>query len=359
VTGGAGDLRPGTRAVHAGLPEARLGEPFLPGPVLASSFHLAGDADPAAGYGRFGNPTWERYEAALGELEGGEVVSFASGMAAVSAVLLALVRPGDVLVCVDDAYPGVRSIAREHLEPRGVEVRGVPTDDAALLAALPGARLVWVESPSNPELRVVDLPALAAAARAAGALLAVDGTLATPLRQRPLELGVALSVASGTKALSGHSDLLIGHVASRDPELLAQVRAWRTLTGGIPGPFEAWLAHRSLATLGIRVERQEANAEALAGLLAAHPAVRGARWPGVGCVVAFELAGAEPAQRFIDACRLVADATSFGGVHASAERRARWGTDAVGEGFVRFSCGVEDTQDLLADVAAALDVIAG
>jgi cystathionine gamma-lyase len=351
------DVGPGTRAVHAGLPEARAGEPFLPGPVPASAFHLAGEADPA-GYGRFENPTWARYEAALAELEGGEVVSFASGMAAVSAVLLALVRPGDVLVCVEDAYPGVRTIARDHLAPRGVEVRGVPTDDAALAAALPGARLVWVESPSNPELRVLDLPALAAAAARAGALLAVDGTLATPLRQRPLELGAALSVASGTKALSGHSDLLVGHVASRDPELVAAIRAWRTLTGGIPGPFEAWLAHRSLATLGLRVERQEANAQAVAALLAAHPAVRGARWPGVGCVVAFELADGARAQRFIDACRLVADATSFGGVHTSAERRARWGTDAVAEGFVRFSCGVEDTADLLADVAAALDAVA-
>jgi cystathionine gamma-lyase len=353
-----GGLRPGTRAVHGGLPAARVGEPFLPGPVPASAVHLAGEADPA-GYGRFANPTWAGYEAALGDLEGGEAVAYASGMAAVSAVLLALLRPGEVLVYVEDAYPGVRTIAREHLEPRGVVVRGVPTDDAALRAALPGARMVWVESPSNPELRVLDLPGLAAAAQQAGALLAVDGTLATPLRQRPLELGAALSVASGTKALTGHSDLLIGHVAARDPELVAVLRSWRTLTGGIPGPFETWLAHRSLATLGVRVERQEANAQALAGLLADHPAVLGGRWPGVGCVVAFELPDAARAQAFIDACGLVADATSFGGVHSSAERRARWGTDAVGEGFIRFSCGVEDTADLLADVAQALDAVAG
>lgn len=348
---------PGTRALHAGLPAAVRGEPFLPGPVFAAPYHLPGD--PAAdGYGRFSNPTWERYEAALAELEDGGAVSFASGMAAVSAVLLALLVPGDALVVVQDAYPGVRTIAAEHLAPRGIDVRGVPTDEAAIRAALEGARLVWVESPSNPELDLLDLPALAGDVHAAGALLAVDNTLATPLRQRPLVLGADLSVASGTKALSGHSDLLIGHVAARDDGLLRALRDWRTLTGGVPGPFEAWLAHRSLATLGVRVERQEANAAALAALLAGRDDVDAARWPGLGCVVGFELADAARADAFLAACALVADATSFGGVHSSAERRARWGTDAVPEGYVRFSCGIEDEPDLLADAAQALDAAA-
>ena len=348
----------GTRAVHAGLPAPEHGAPFLPGPVLAAPTHLSGDADPA-GYGRYGNPTWTRYEAALGELEGGDALVFASGMAAASAVLLALLEPGDVLVAPDDAYPGVRTIATEHLEPRGIEVRLVPTDGAAIRSALPGAALVWVETPSNPGMAVLDIPGLAGAAHAAGALLAVDNTLLTPYLQRPLELGADLSMASGTKALTGHSDLLLGHVATRLAPRLAQLKGWRDLHGAIPGPLETWLAHRSLATLGVRVERQQASAAALAELLRDHPAARDVRWPGMGGVLCFDLDTQERAEAFLAGCRLVADATSFGGVHASAERRARWGTDAVGPGYVRFSCGVEDTGDLIADVGAALDALDG
>jgi cystathionine gamma-lyase len=342
--------------VHAGLPEPAQGEPFLPGPVFAAPYHLAGAADAAPfAYGRYANPTWEGLEAALGELEGGEVVSFASGMAAVAAVLVPALAPGDVLVAPADAYPGVRQVAERQLEPRGVEVRLVPTDEAAVRAALPGATLVWVETPSNPALDVLDVGALARDVHAAGARLAVDNTLATPLGQRPLELGADLSMASATKALSGHSDLLLGYVAARDGADAAALRSWRTLTGAVPGPFEAWLAHRSLATLAVRVERQAANAAAVAELLRGREEVTGVRWPGVGCVVGFELDGAARAQAFLAAARLVAEATSFGGVHSSAERRARWGTDAVPEGFVRLSVGIEDAADLLADIGAALD----
>jgi cystathionine gamma-lyase len=240
-----------------------------------------------------------------------------------------------------------------------VEVRLVPTDAAALRSALPGAALVWVETPSNPLMDVVDIAGLAEAAHAAGALLAVDNTLLTPYLQRPLELGADLSMASGTKALTGHSDVLLGHVATRTAVLGDRLRGWRDLHGAIPGPMETWLAHRSLATLGIRVERQQASAAALAELLRDHPEAGDVRWPGVGGVLCFDLGTQERAERFLASCRLVADATSFGGVHSSAERRARWGTDAVGPGYVRFSCGVEDTGDLIADVGGALDVLGG
>lgn len=347
---------PGTRAVHAGLPAPEHGAPFLPGPVLAGPTHLTGEGDPA-GYGRYRNPTWSRYEAAVGELEGGDALVFSSGMAAASAVLLSLLEPGDALVAPSDAYPGVRTIATEHLEPRGVDVRLVPTDDAAVRSALPGAALVWVETPSNPLMDVLDIAGLAEAAHAAGALLAVDNTLLTPYLQRPLELGADLSMASGTKALTGHSDLLLGHVATRLPARLARLQGWRDLHGAIPGPLETWLAHRSLATLGVRLERQGATAAALADLLRLHPAAGGVRWPGMGGVLCFDLGTRERADAFLANCRLVADATSFGGVHASAERRARWGTDAVGPGYIRFSCGVEDTSDLIADVGDALDAL--
>ncbi|MCW2994503.1 MAG: cystathionine gamma-lyase [Conexibacter sp.] len=343
-----------TRSVHAGLPPAGQGEPFLPGPTFQAGNHWSGDGAPD-GYGRTGNPTWSRYEAALGELEGGEVVVLSSGMAAVAAVLLPILEPGDVLVAPADAYPGVRVIATDHLAKRGVEVRLVPSDDAAILAAIPGATLVWVETPSNPGMVLLDVAALVEAAHAAGALLAVDGTVATPLRQRALELGADFAMASASKYLSGHSDLVLGYVATRDPAHGQAIRAWRGLTGAIPGPFEVWLAHRSLPTLAVRLERQEANAAALVELLAEHRAVTDVRWPGMGAVLVFTLADADAAERFLAASRLVTDATSFGGVHATAERRGRWGTDAVPDGFIRFSAGIEDTADLVADVRAALE----
>jgi cystathionine gamma-lyase len=346
-----------TRAAHAGLPAGADGEPFLPGPTFAGPYHLSGATDSSRfGYGRNDNPTWALLEDGLGELEGGRSVVFASGMAAVTAVVVPALLPGDVLVAPSDGYPGIRTIGAEVLEPRGVEVRLVPTDDAAVRAALPGATMVWLESPSNPGLDVIDLAALAAEARAGGATIAVDNTLAGPLRQRPLELGAHVSVTSGSKHLSGHSDLVLGVVTVADDERASALRAWRTATGSIPGPFEAWLAHRSLATLALRLERQEANAAAIFDRLRARDDVADVRWPGVGSVVCFDLGSQARAEAFLSACELVVEATSFGGLHSNAERRARWGTDAVSDGFIRFNAGIEDAPDLLADVERALDL---
>lgn len=369
----ATDGRPATRVVHAGLPHAEQGEPFLPGPVLAAPFHLAGPSDASRyGYARYENPTWSAYEQALGELEGGEVVLFSSGMAAVAAVLMDGLKEGDVVVVPGDCYPGVRTIAAEQLRPRGIDVRIVATDEDDVRAALPGATLVWVETPSNPGLDVLDLAALAADAHAAGALLAVDNTLATPLTQRPLELGADISMASASKLLTGHSDLVLGYVAAKDPQRAQALRTWRGLTGAIAGPLETWLAHRSLATLDVRHERQCATALRVAEALDARDDVRGVRYPGLathpahalaaecfggrfGCVVCFDLETEARAQAFLGACRLVAEATSFGGVHSSAERRLRWGIDDVSPGFIRLSTGIEDAGDLVADVLGALD----
>jgi len=345
---------PSTRSVHAGLPPARQGEPFLPGPVLASAYHLAGDDVHATyGYARDANPTWTAYEQALGELEGGEVLLFSSGMAAASAILLAL-EPGEVLVAPSDGYYLVRRLAEEHLAARGVDVRLVPNRQGALEEAAPGATLIIAESPSNPSLETIDVPALRAAA-GEEATLCVDNTLATPLALRPLELGATMTHASATKALSGHSDLLLGYVATNNRMWLDRLRSWRTVTGAIPGPVETWLAHRSLATLGVRVERQTANAEALADLLRGRDDVTDVRWPGMGAVVCFTLADSGAVARFFAASELAIEATSFGGVHTSGERRARWGGDDIAEGFVRFSVGIEDTADLLADIERALD----
>jgi cystathionine gamma-lyase len=362
----------GTRAVHAGLPAAAQGEPFLPGPEFAAPFHAAGDphAVPFV-YGRLGNPTWRRYEQALGELEGGEAVVFASGMAAAVAILLPTLAAGDVLVVPNDCYMSVRTVAASHLAARGVEVRLVPTAGDEVLDALEGARLVWLESPSNPGLEVADLARTIERAHAAGARVAVDNTLATPFGQQPLALGADYSVSSDSKHLSGHGDLVLGHVATADRAIYEELVEWRTHTGSIPGPFEIWLAHRSLATLDVRLERECANALSIAEFLAGRPDVSGVRYPGLpsdasyerasrqmtrfGTVVSFDVGSEERASAFLSACELVAEATSFGGVHTSAERRARWGADAVAPGFIRLSAGCEDGDDLIADIRAALD----
>ena len=358
---------PGTRVVRAGLPEPEQGEPFLPGPVFAAQYHLSGDPYAApASYLRYGNPTWARYEQAVGGLEDAEAVLFSSGMAAAAAILFTTLQPDSVLAMDSGCYHGVRALTESHLQSRGVDVRLAAP--AGLAEAARGADVLWLESPSNPELEVYDIEALAGGT---DALTVVDNTTAGPLLQRPLDLGVDYVLTSATKQLSGHADLLLGYVTTRDPERAEALRVWRRYAGAIAGPFETWLAHRSLPTLALRLERACDNAMAIARLLAARDDVVGVRYPGMpsdpghevarkqmrgyGMVVSFDLGGAEPAERFLAAARLVTDATSFGSVHTCAERRARWGGDAVPEGFIRLSAGVEDTADLLADVERALD----
>ncbi|MFJ4931006.1 cystathionine gamma-lyase [Streptomyces sp. NPDC088736] len=365
----------GTRAVRAGLPEPVKHEPTLPGPVFAAHFHLPGDPTGPYTYGRDENPTWTLLERAIGELEapdqeGVTTLAFPSGMAAISAVLFSQLRAGDVVVLPDDGYQ-VLPLVREQLTSYGIEVRTAPTAGDAQLDVLDGAKLLWIETPSNPGLDVCDVRRLVAAAHAQGTLVAVDNTLATPLGQRPLELGADFSVASGTKMLTGHGDILLGYVTALDDALMAPVRRWRKIVGAIPGPMEAWLAHRSLATLQLRADRQNANALVIAEALRGRPEVTGMRHPGLpddpshkiaaqqmrrfGCVVSFTLPTRARADRFLDALRLVDDATSFGGVRSTAERRGRWGGDAVPEGFIRLSAGAEDPEDLVADVLRALD----
>ena len=363
------DPGPSTRVVRAGLPGPEQGEPFLPGPVFAAPFHLSGDPYTApAAYTRYGNPTWARYEEAVGGLEDAEAVLFSSGMAAAAALLFTLLKPGSVLAIDSGCYHGVRALAESYAH--GVDIRLAPPTELA--EAAQGADILWLESPSNPELEVYDIAALA---RATEAVTVVDNTTAGPLLQRPLDLGADYVVTSATKQMSGHADLLLGYVTTRDPERAEGLRHWRRYAGSIPGPFEAWLAHRSLPTLALRLERGCDNALAIARLLASRDDVESVRYPGLpddpgheiarrqmhgyGMVVSFDIGSEERAERFLAAARLVTDATSFGSVHTSAERRARWGGDAVPEGFIRLSAGSEETADLLADVEQALDSASG
>jgi cystathionine gamma-lyase len=361
-----------TRIVHAGYRKTGEPGPFLAGPQFSSTYVSPGDpSQHPLTYGRFHNPTWTAWEDALRSLEGGDVVAFASGMAAVSAVFGVTLRPGDVLVLAADCYYTVRRLAAGWLEAIGVQVRQVPTRGTAQLEALDGARLLWIESPTNPMLDLCDIRVLAEAAGTRGIQVAVDNTTATPYLQQPLALGATFVVASDTKAMSGHSDLILGHVATADAALADALRLWRTQHGAIPGPMEVWLAHRSLPTLPLRLSRQCATAQELAAFLAARRDVAAVYYPGLpshpghdiakrqmqgfGSIVSFDLGTRARAERFLGALTLVREATSFGGVHSMAERRARWGGDAVSEGFIRFSVGCEAPVDILADVGAALE----
>jgi cystathionine gamma-lyase len=350
------------------------GGPFLPGPVFAGPYHLAGDPSTSDySYGRYHNPTWTHFEQALGELEGGSAIVFASGMAAVTAVLGAALQTGDTLVMPSDGYYTARMLAEGYFASRGIQVRMAPTAGNAQGQQLEGAKLLWLETPSNPGLDVCDLAELVDAAHRRGVLVAVDNTTATVLGQQPLELGADFSVSSDTKALTGHADLVLGHVATREPSWIERLHAFRTQHGSVAGPMEVWLAHRSLATLDVRLERQCSSALEIARFLLSQPRVRLVRYPGLpqdpahaiatrqmkryGPVVSFVLEGQAQAERFLSACRLILQATSFGGVHTTAERRARWGGDAIPDGFIRLSVGCEDSRDLLDDLAQALAIV--
>jgi cystathionine gamma-lyase len=360
-----------TTVIRAGHGSPAQGAPFLSGPVFASAYHASGEpASAPYTYARFHNPTWTAFETALAELEGGPALVFPSGMAATTAILAAVLRPRDVVCMMSGSYYTTRVIASGWFSEMGIEVRLIPAGAEADRSQLQGAKLVWLETPTNPGLEVCDIRAVADAAHAGGALVAVDNTTATPLSQQPLRLGADFVLASDSKALTGHSDLILGHVAAIDPAWVEKLRTWRTQSGSIAGPFEVWLAHRALGTVAMRLERQSANALAVANFMSRQPSVRGVRYPGLpgdpghaiasrqmrytGSVLCFELASRAAAERFLSACTLVDEATSFGGLHTSAERRARWGGDAIPEGYIRMSVGCEHIDDLLADLKQAL-----
>jgi cystathionine gamma-lyase len=367
MTDETGNARRAAHLLHARA-DIAPGDPIAPPIVMASSFHLPGlPADAPFQYGRFHNPTWDAAEHALSILEDAPVVGFPSGMAAIASVLYSTVRAGDRILLPSDGYYTIRALAERFLKPLGVSFDTRATA-AFLDGGFDGYRLVWIESPSNPGLDVCDIAAVAAKAHAAGALVAVDNTTMTPYGQRPLDLGADFCVAADTKAPAGHADVLFGHVASRDEKLLAAVRDWRKFGGAIPGPFEAWLVHRGLETLELRFSRQCDTALAIAQRLAVHPATRSVRYPGLGNdpshalarkqmarfggLIGITFASEAAAEAFI-AGPYIRPSTSFGSVHTSAERRARWG-DAVAPGYVRLSVGCEPLDALWASMDATL-----
>jgi len=376
-----------TKIIRSTLTRAVMGEPLHPSPVFAAPYHTPGDpAEAPYSYARSHNPTWTALEKALAQMESGQyapghaeagknyraaALVFASGMAACASIFGAVLRPGDIAVLPENAYFAERVLMQDYFARMGIVIRLAPTAGDAQGEQLEGARLLWIETPSNPTMEVCDIAALCERAHRAGALVAVDNTTATALGQRPLALGADFSVASDTKSMTGHSDILLGHVACRDRELLQKIEEWRTLMGGVLGPMEAWLALRSIATLPLRLERSCENALRIAEFLSTRPEVQGVLYPGLptdaghaiaarqmqyfGCVLSFHLADKAAAESFFSKAKLITEATSFGGTCTCAERRARWGGDAVPEGFIRMSAGLEHIDDLLADMAQALD----
>lgn len=344
------------------------GDPISPPLISATTYHLPGLDNAQFTYGRAAMPTWGEVEEQLAILEGATVVGFPSGMAAIAASLFVTLQAAQEVILPADGYYTTRLLAERFLAPLGVKVRLLDTKayDGADFA---GASVVFLESPSNPGLDCCDIALAARKAHAVGARLIVDNTTMTALLQRPLDLGADLVVAADTKAPAGHSDVLYGHVSGRDAGLMARVAEWRKLSGAVPGAFEAWLLHRGLETLEVRLSRMCASAQTIAERLQAHPRIKGLRYPGLaldpshaiakrqmagfGFLMSFELESEEKAEEFLTRCTYLTQTTSFGGTHSAGERRARWG-DAVAPGFIRFSVGVEPVEPLWASIAEAL-----
>ncbi len=347
------------------------GDPVALPLTQSSMYHLPGAPDGLATYGRVDNPTWVHLEHVLAHLEDAPCLAFPSGMAAISAAFFATIKAGSRILIPSDGYYVTRLLADRFLSGLGVSVTERPTT-AFTEGGFDGFDVVFVESPSNPGLDMMDLPAIAQAVRAGGGITIADNTTMTPLGQRPLDLGVDVVVASDTKAMGGHSDLLMGHVSSRNAKIMERVEEWRRVSGAIPGPHEAWLLHRGLETLDVRFDRMCASAQVLAERLADHPTVRSIRFPGLpsdpahklakaqtarfGFLLSITLDSEEQAETFITSCPMLRPATSFGGVHSSAERRARWGDD-VDPAFIRLSVGCEPVEELWQAINSSLNAL--
>jgi cystathionine gamma-synthase len=349
-------MKPATIAVKAGRPPQEPDNPLNVPITMVSTYVAGGDLE----YGRYANPTWTAFEDTLGALEGGDCLAFASGLAAVSTIL-DLVGNGAKVVAPRHAYLG-SLMQLADLEARG-RIQAVlvdVTDTDALVKACDDAALVWLESPTNPALEVVDLEPVVAAAHEAGAYVVVDNTFATPLLQQPLSLGADLVVHSATKFIAGHSDVVMGAIVTRSRELHGELKRRRDMVGAVPGPFEAWLALRGLRTLPLRLERAQANAQELVARLTGHPALADVRYPGFGAIVVIVLAaGADAADLVTHSTELWVNATSLGGVESTFERRRRWKSEqaTIPEGLVRLSVGIEDVDDLWDDLSSALALV--
>lgn len=345
------------------------GSPLNVPPVPASNFLIGTGRD----YSRDdGTPTWEALEDIVGGLEAGRAVAFASGMAAIASVFDQL-RAGAAVVLPDDCYQGVAGLVAAGAKMDRWSVQRLRVDDTSgWIRACESADLIWLESPSNPLLTVADLEVICAAPRKSGAIVAVDNTFATPLNQRPLDLGATVSLQSATKFIGGHSDLLGGVATTRDHALWQSLRRSRELNGATPGTLEAFLAVRGARTLALRLQRAQETAMVLAEKLEAHDQVTRVRYPGLmshpthaiakrvlkgfGTIISFDLRGdADFTDRVCQQVKLIRHATSLGAVESTIERRAAVpGQDHLPPSLLRLSVGIEDAGDLWTDLDAAI-----
>jgi len=358
-----------SKVVAAGRPAKQPDGALNPPIALNSTFHEGGPV----GYGRYGNETWSALEEAISVLEGGKTLLFSSGMAAISA-LFSLLPEGAVIVAANNGYQGTTTLLKKLHESEKLKVRFVNLANTnECLAAIPGAQMLYLESPINPLLEVVDLPKIIAAGKAAGCGVAVDNTLATPLLQNPLALGADISIHSVTKYLSGHSDLILGSLSTNDQALYGRLEQSRRYGGAIAGPFEAWIALRGLRTFALRMQRSQENAMELATRLSKDSRISKVRYPGLatdsyhslaksfmkgfGAMISFDVnASVEQVDLMCNSSKLITNATSLGGVESIWERRRRWATESatVPENLIRFSVGIENVDDLWADIQQAL-----
>lgn len=354
-----------SQVVAAGRPEKKPDGALNPAIALNSTFHEGGPI----GYGRYGNEAWSALEEAISVLEGGKTLIFSSGMAAISSVF-SLLPQGAIIVAADNGYQGTTTMLKKMHEAKKLEVRFVnlPNTDE-VLKALPGAQMLYLESPTNPAIEVVDLPVVIAAGKKAGSTVVVDSTLATPMVQNPLALGADIALHSVTKYLSGHSDILLGCVVTNDESIFERVEQARRYGGAIPGPFEAWIALRGLRTFALRMQRSQENAMELAKRLEKDPRVLKVRYPGLasdpyheraksfmkgfGAMISFEVkADIAQIDKMCNSSTLITNATSLGGVESIWERRRRWATEShtIPENLIRFSVGIENVDDLWSDI---------
>lgn len=346
-------LHPETSAITAGRPDPAPDASLNPPIIFSSTYHAGGPV----GYGRYGNESWSALESAIAELEGGATLSFSSGMAAISAVF-SILPIGAPVVASNQGYSGTMGLLNQHHSTGRLEVRFVEiTNTEEVIAAMKGAAMLWLESPTNPCLDVADLPSLISAAKKSGMGVAVDNTFATPLVQKPLSMGADIVMHSVTKFLAGHSDVVLGSLSTNDDALLKRLEESRRFNGSVPGPFEAWLALRGIRTFPVRFRAAESNAKDLVARLSNHPKVTKVRYPGFGAVVSFEVAGtAEDAQKVCESSKLITHATSLGGIESLWERRRRWALESpsVPEQLIRLSVGCEHVDDVWADIHQAL-----
>ena len=345
-----------TTAITAGRPPVEPDAPLNPPVVLTSTFHSGGPI----GYGRYGNQTWTALEEAISALEGGQTLTFSSGMAAISAAF-SILPIGAPVVASNQGYSGVMSLLNSFHASGRLEVRFVDVvNTQEVIDAMKGAALVWLESPTNPCLDVADLSSLISAAKKLGIGVAVDNTFATPLVQNPLAMGADIVMHSVTKFLSGHSDVLMGSLSTNDPALYKRLQDSRSFNGSIPGPQEAWLALRGLRTFPLRFNKSQESAKELVTRLKAHPKITRVRYPGFGAIVSFEVDGTpEQTQKVCDSSTMIAHATSLGGVESLWERRRRWPIESpsVPEQLIRLSVGCEHVDDIWNDITLALGAI--